>query len=84
MGLFWISREYKFEVYNHGMQVLTRQEKENFIGGKEVGKAMVNQVHGFSLAESLPGKKRGVFLFLLGSAVITGHESSPFWSPDSI
>ena len=23
-------------------------------------------------------------LFLLGSAVVPGHESTPFWSPDSI
>ena len=35
-----------------------------------------------SFAELLPGKKTEVF-FLLGSAIILGHESSPFRSPDS-
>ena len=32
--------------------------------------------------ESLSGKES--FLFLLGSIIITGYESSPFWSPNSI
>ena len=42
------------------MHVPKRQgKKDAFIGReeKEVGKAIVNRVHGFSLAESLPGKK---------------------------
>lgn len=32
--------------------------------------------------ESLSGKES--FLFLLGSIIITGYESSPFWSPNSL
>lgn len=35
-----------------------------------------------SVAELLPGK--GPLFFLLGSAVILGHESCPFWPPVSI
>ena len=36
------------------------------------------------LAELLTGKKRKSFFFLLGSAMVVGHESSPFWPPDWI
>ena len=65
------------------LHVPTQQGKENsYRGEKQVGRTRVNRVHGFLLAESLPGKK-SVF-FLLGSVIITGHESSPFWFPDSI
>ena len=45
---------------------------------KEVGRAIVNRVHGFSLAELLPGKKS---FFLVG--YYHRFESSPFWSPNS-
>ena len=49
-------------------------------------------VHGFPLAkfwslsldEFLPGKKTNLFFSLLGSAVVIGHESFTFWSPDPI
>lgn len=37
-----------------------------------------------SLAELLPGKKRKSFPFLVGYAVVTGHESSSFWSSGSV
>ena len=50
---------------------------------KEVERAAVNRVHGFSLVEFLPGKKRSLCL-LLGFCHIAGHGSSPFWSPKSI
>ena len=58
----------------------TGQGKENsFIEGEtEVG----SKQSGFSLAELLPGWE--TFLFFLGSAIVSEHESSSFWSPDSI
>lgn len=34
------------------------------------------------LAKLLPSKKGKTFFFLLGSAMVRGHESSPFWPPD--
>lgn len=46
---------------------------------KEVGRATV---HGFSLAESLPGKN--VLASCGGPAVLSGQENSPFWSSNSI
>ena len=128
------------------MQVPAQQGKNAFIVGKGKWKAVVHRVHGFSLAESLPGNESFFFLFSsvhhsvvsdsatswtaarqaslsiansrsllklmsielvtpsnhlilcrpllppsifpsirgLGSAIVTGHESAPFWSPISI
>ena len=42
---------------------------------KEVARAVVNRVHGFSLAESLSRKES--FFLLLGSAIVAKYESSP-------
>ena len=49
---------------------------------KEIGKAIVNRVLGFSLAESLPGKES--FFFLLSNGSAAGCQSFHFWSPNSI
>ena len=67
------------------MQVPTCKEKETaFIeGGNEVGRAIVNKE---SMTFHWPGlcqERKGVF-FSSGSAVIAGHETSPFWSTISI
>ena len=61
------------------MQVLGKQGKENTLyrEEKEVGRALEQRVHGFSLAEFLPGNKESFFL-LVDSFVVSGHESSPF------
>ena len=57
-----------------------QHRKENFFteGEKEIGVRGYSKksVHRFSLTELLPGR-REVF-FLLGSAIIVGHEGSPF------
>jgi len=44
-------------------------------GEKEVGRAVVNRVHGFSLAESMPGNKRSLLL-PKGCVISAGCESS--------
>ena len=86
MGLFRISRELQFGVCNHGeprASPLTAREGELFYREeKEVGRALVNRVHGLSLAELLPGKESS--FFVLSSVTITGHKCSPFWSPESL
>ena len=80
MGLLRISRELSHRVCNHGEPRASshRAREEHFYRGeKEVGQATGNkESSGFSLAEPLPAKE-SVF-FLLGSAIVTGHESSPF------
>ena len=61
------------------MQVPTQQEKENsFTDGKRNLWGLYNKwrVHGFSLTELLPGKKRRPFLLV--TAIVTGCESSTF------
>ena len=86
-GLFRISRELQLCVCNHGGPCASsytgRERKPANTEKKEAGSIVVNPVHGFSLAESLSGNE-GFFFFLLGSAMVKGHESSPFWSPNSI
>ena len=61
MGLFGISRGLQFGICNH-MQSPSWQGKENtFIGCKRIWEGCSKQrVHSFSLAESLPGKKRSL------------------------
>ena len=50
--------------------------------GEEVGRAVVSKESvTCQWAESLMGKVE--YFLLLGSAIIAGCESSPFWSPDS-
>jgi len=57
-------------------QVSTQKGNVNtFIEGNGSGRAGVNTSSSFSLAESV---------FILGSAVISGRESSPFWFPNSV
>lgn len=64
LHLFGIRRELQFRVCNHGEpspSLCTEREREGFCTGKkEVGKAVVNKVHGFSLDETLPGIKRSL------------------------
>ena len=43
---------------------------------KEVGRVIVNRVHGLSLTKSLSRKKN--LFFLLGSSIIKKHEKTPF------
>ena len=57
MSLLSISRELQFEVGNHS-SCLRAKEGKHFFREKKVGRALVNRVHGFSLVESLLGKKR--------------------------
>ena len=66
MGLFGISRELQFGICSHGeprASLHAAREGELFYRGeKEVWRAaVVKRAHGFSLAESLPGKKRSLF-----------------------
>ena len=58
-----------------------REEQSFYREEKEFGKAVINRVHDSSLAEFLSGNESFFFL-LLGSANITGHAGTPFWSPD--
>ena len=68
MDLFEIGRELKFGVCSHGKPHAsphTARKGERFYGREgrgveEVGRALVNRVHAFLLAESLPGKKRSL------------------------
>ena len=75
-GLFRISRELQLCVCNHGGPCASsytgRERKPANTEKKEAGSIVVN-----------PGNE-GFFFFLLGSAMVKGHESSPFWSPNSI
>ena len=52
-------------------------------GDRKLGGDGKQRVHGVSLAELLLGKKRRRSFFPLSSAVMTGFESFPFWSPNS-
>ena len=45
-------------------------------GGKEVGRGVVNRIHGFSLTKLSLGKKRNLSS-LLGFAIVAGHDSVP-------
>ena len=64
MGLVGISNELQFYAYNHGepfANPLSARDGELFYGGeKEFGRAILYRLHSFSLAESLPGKKRNL------------------------
>ena len=62
-------------------------------GEKEVVRAIVSKeslsfywlsCDCLSLAELLAGNKKESFFFLLGSALVIGCESCPFWSSNSI
>ena len=83
MNFFEISKELQFRASNHGepcaSQGTAREGELFYRGKKEVGRAIVNKE---SMAfHWLRGcqERRGVF-FLVGSAILTGHERSPFWS----
>ena len=85
MDLFQISRELQFGICIH-VQVLQLAREEHFYkGGKgsweDWGK---HRAQGFLLAESLTRKEKEAIFFLLGSAIIKGHESSLFWPPDPV
>jgi hypothetical protein len=62
MGSFGTSRELQFRVCNHGKPQArpptARKGKHFYREEKEAGRVITNKVHGCSLAESLPGKKR--------------------------
>ena len=61
MGLFGISRELQFRFCKHDeprtSSRMAREGERFYRGENEVGRALVNRVYGFSLAQSLPGKK---------------------------
>ena len=82
MGLFGIPRELQCGVCNivSHMPVPSGKGRTLLQRGKETGKIVVNRVHGFSLAESLPGKESSSD----GLCYSIGHESSLFLSLDSI
>ena len=52
--------------------------KALYRGENKVGRAVESRVHGFSMAESLPGKKRSLSFFLLGFGLVSGQENFPF------
>ena len=67
----------------HASPQTARRGKFFYRREKEVGRVVINRVHGFSWTELLLGKKRSLSS-LLGSAIVAGHESSTFWSPSSV
>ena len=75
MSLFGFSRELLFKVSNqrqsHASPQSARKEEHFYRGEGKMGE-MLNSVHFFSLAESLPGKERSQksLFFLLGAAVV--------------
>ena len=58
----------------HASPQTAKRGKFFYRGGKEVGRVVVNRVHGFSLTELLLGKKRSLS-FLLGSAIVAHRET---------
>ena len=87
MGLFGINRELWFWDCNHGEPPACShmaKEGEYFDRAeKEVGVDRVNK-ESMASHQLVPcQERRGVFL-LLGSAIVTGHESASFWPPSSI
>lgn len=58
---------------------LGKERKHFYKEEKDSGRALVNRVYGFSLNSVLFSS-----LFLVASAFFTGHESSLFWSPNSV
>ena len=80
MGLFGISRDLQFQVCNHGEPHVSPCPATGelfYRGEKEVGRAIVNKesmaFHWLSPCQ----ERRGVFLLLLGSAIIAEHEIFP-------
>ena len=67
----------------HASPQTARRGKFFYRREKEVGRVVINRVHGFSWTELLLGKKRSLSS-LLGSAIVAGHESFPCWCLDSI
>ena len=67
------------------MQVPEQQGKNAFMERKRnLGRATENK-QSMAFHWLSPGReRRGSFLLLQGSSVLAGHESAPFWSPDSI
>ena len=75
MSLFGFSRELLFKVSNQRQSHASPQSArkgEHFYRGEGKMGEMLNSVHFFSLAESLPGKERSQksLFFLLGAAVV--------------
>lgn len=95
MVYFGVSKELPFGICNHGEPHVSplQQRKETLYGGEEEAeRAVVDKVpgvvafHWLSCASlpwaELAGQEEEVFLS--GSPFNVGHESSPFWPPDSI
>ena len=62
---------------NH-VQISIWQGKEMaLIKTKKFGRATVNRVYCFSLADTLSGKEKESFFSLLGSIIVTRHEKAP-------
>lgn len=57
MGLLEVSREFKFMVCNHASLHTAGEGEHYYQKEKDVGRALVNKVTGFSFAQSLIGKK---------------------------
>ena len=87
MDLFWISRELQFKICNHGGPHASphtiREGEHIYREEKEAGRDAVNKEFMAFCWLSPCQERRGVFCFLLGSAINARFESSPFWSPDS-
>ena len=74
----------QFKVCDHGEPPTSPDRKEEcFHREKGTREGYTKQkVLSFSVAKSLPGKK--MTLFFMGSAIVAGCESSPFWFFKSI
>ena len=81
MGLFRISRELQFCNY---AEPSARAGKSFYREGEECQRVIASK-ESMAFHWLSPPQERGESLFLLlGSALVTGHQSFPFWSPDSI
>ena len=83
MGLFGIIGELQSVVCKQDKSRagprMARENEHFYRAEKEGGRAVVNRVHGFS--ESVFARKEeDSCFFLLGSAIVAGHEMSSFWS----
>ena len=87
-GLFRISRELQQRLCNHRKPRLglfrTRKGELFYKRDKEDLRAVVNKQSWHFIGWVLAWKDKNSSFLLLGSATVTGHQSSPFWSPECI
>ena len=89
MGSFGVSTQVQLRVGNHGEppgNPHTAREGGRFYKRGETEVGGLREIKGPLLFVGwvVVGKEEESSFFLAGSAVITGRESAPFWSPNSI